>query len=100
MELFAEIFGEPALAHPMLSQRNIFPQHETFDFTTDAHQDKVHIGGSTNYAMWAPIGDCPIDKGPLAIASGSHKNGVLDTRVGTDAGGMDIAVTISGTWVT
>ena len=50
--------------------------------------------------MWPPIGDCPIDKGSLAIAFGSHKNGVLDTRVGTDAGGMDIAVTISGTWVT
>ena len=50
--------------------------------------------------MWPPIGDCPIDKGSLAIASGSHKNGVLDTRVGTVAGGMDTAVTIPGTLVT
>jgi hypothetical protein len=100
LELFAKIFREPALAHPMFVQRNIFPQHETFDFTTGAHQDKVHIGGSTNYAMWVPIGDCPIDKGPLAIASGSHLNGILDTRVGTGAGGMDIAVKIPGKWVT
>ena len=50
--------------------------------------------------MWAPIGDCPIDKGPLAIASGSHKHGVLDTQVGTGAGGMDIAVKIPGSRVT
>ena len=27
-------------------------------------------------------------------------NGVLDTRVGTGAGGMDIAVKIPGTWMT
>ena len=45
------------------------------------------------------MGDCPIDKGPLAIASGSHKNGVFDTRVGTGTGGMDTAVKIPGTWV-
>ena len=31
LELFAEFFGQPALAHPMFGQRNIFPQHETFD---------------------------------------------------------------------
>ncbi|MDC0158674.1 phytanoyl-CoA dioxygenase family protein [Rhodospirillaceae bacterium] len=100
LELFAEIIGDPALAHPMFVQRNIFPKHETFDFTTHAHQDRVHIGGSTNYAIWTPIGDCLIDKGPLAIASGSHKNGVVDTRVGTGAGGMEIAVKIPRTSVT
>jgi hypothetical protein len=100
LELFNNIFGEPALAHPMFVQRNIFPQHEEFDFTTGAHQDKVHIGGSTNYAMWVPIGDCPIENGPLAVARGSHKNGILGTKVGTGAGGMDISVKIPGTWTT
>ena len=40
------------------------------------------------------------DNGPLAIASGSHKNGVLDTKIGTGAGGMDISVGIPGKWVT
>ena len=51
LALFAEIFGGTVLAHPMFVQRNIFPQHETFDFTTGARQYKVHIGGSNNYAM-------------------------------------------------
>ena len=97
---FTRIFDEPAFAHPMFVQRNIFPQTGGFDFTTKAHQDKVHIGGATNYALWAPLSDVPLEKGPLAIAAGSHKDGVLDTRVGTGAGGMDIAVDIPGTWVT
>ena len=58
LALFERIFGEPVLVHPMFVQRNIFPQSESFDFTTGAHQDKVHIGGATNYAMWVPLGDC------------------------------------------
>ena len=99
LALFDGIFGEPALAHPMFVQRNIFPQSESFDFTTGEHQDKVHIGGATSHALWVPLGDCPIEKGPLAVAAGSHLAGVLDTKVGNGAGGMDICVPIPGQWV-
>jgi len=99
-DLFARIFGEPALAHPMFVQRNIFPQTDSFDFTTGAHQDRVHIGGATSYALWMPLGDCPREKGPLAVAAGSHIQGILETKVGSGAGGMDIAVPVPGTWVT
>ena len=91
LALFERIFAEPVLAHPMFIQRNIFPQTESFDFTTGAHQDKVHIGGATNHALWAPLGDCPLEKGALAVAAGSHHAGVLDTKVGNGAGGMDIS---------
>ena len=66
--LFDRIFGERALAHPMFVQRNIFPQSENFDFTTGVHQDRVHIGGATSYAMWMPLGDCPREMGTLAVA--------------------------------
>jgi ectoine hydroxylase-related dioxygenase (phytanoyl-CoA dioxygenase family) len=100
IDLFTRIFGEPALAHPMFVQRNIFPQSSDFDFTTGIHQDRVHIGGATSYALWMPLGDCPREKGALSVAAGSHTQGVLDTKVGSGAGGMDIAVPIPGTWVT
>ena len=100
LALFTRIFGEPALAHPSFVQRNIFPQSEDFDFTTSVHQDRVHIGGATSYAMWMPLGDCPRAKGALAVAAGSHRSGILPTKVGTGAGGMDIAAPIPGTWVT
>jgi hypothetical protein len=99
-DLFSRIFGEPALAHPMFVQRNIFPQTDSFDFTTGMHQDRVHIGGATSYALWMPLGDCSREKGALAVAAGSHTQGILDTKVGSGAGGMDIAVPIPGTWVT
>ena len=100
LALFARIFGTPALAHPMFVQRNIFPQTDGFDFTTGEHQDRVHIGGATSYAMWMPLGDCPREKGALAVAAGSHRHGILPTKVGSGAGGMDIAVPIPGVWTT
>jgi hypothetical protein len=100
LALFERICGERALAHPMFVQRNIFPQSDNFDFTTGAHQDRVHIGGATSTAMWMPLGDCPREMGSLAVAAGSHTTGILPTKVGSGAGGMDIAVPIPGTWVT
>lgn len=99
LALFEQIFGEPPLAHPMFVQRNIFPQNQDFDFTTGVHQDRVHIGGATSYALWMPLGDCQRKKGALAVASGSHVHGILETKVGSGAGGMDIAVPIPGEWV-
>jgi hypothetical protein len=100
LALFERIFGETPLAHPMFVQRNIFPQTDAFDFTTGVHQDRVHIGGATSYALWMPLGDCPKERGALAVAAGSHAHGILETRVGSGAGGMDIAVPIPGQWVT
>jgi hypothetical protein len=100
IDLFTRIFGEPVLAHPMFVQRNIFPRTGSFDFTTGSHQDRVHIGGATSYALWMPLGDCPREKGALAVAAGSHTRGILETKVGSGAGGMDIAVPIPGSWVT
>jgi hypothetical protein len=100
LELFGRIFGEAPLAHPMFVQRNIFPQTESFDFTTGVHQDRVHIGGATSYALWMPLGDCHRERGALAVAAGSHVHGILETKVGSGAGGMDICVPIPGQWVT
>jgi len=100
LSMFERIFGEPAFAHPMFIQRNIFPQREGFDFTTGVHQDRIHIGGATSYALWLPLGDCPPEKGGLAVAAGSHRAGLFDTTVGNGAGGMEISGPISGTWVT
>ncbi len=99
LALFGRIFGEMVLTHPMFVLRNIFPSRDDFDFTTGMHQDKVHIGGATNHAMWVPLGDVPREKGPLAVAAGSHKAGVLDFEVGTGAGGMALIGPIPGTWV-
>ena len=97
--LFERIFGEPTLAHPMFVQRNIFLS-QMVSTSPRASSGSVHIGGATSYAMWMPLGDCPREMGSLAVAAGSHITGILPTRVGSGAGGMDIAVPIPGTWVT
>jgi hypothetical protein len=97
--LFERLFGEPALVHPMFVQRNIFPARGGFDFTTKAHQDRVHIGGGASYAAWIPLGDCPLAKGGLIVAQGSHAQGVLDFRVVPGAGGMETIAPADAVWV-
>ena len=87
--LMARLLGDEAFPQPLFVERNVFPQSDEFDFTTRPHQDVVHVGGRT-CALWAPIGDCPIEKGPLCIAAGSHRDGVLDFRVVAGPGGMEM----------
>ena len=84
----------------MFVQRNIFPQTGSFDFTTGIHQDRVHIGGATSYALWMPLGDCPREKGRWQLLPAPTRREFWTTKVGSGAGGMDIAVPIPGTWVT
>jgi hypothetical protein len=69
MQFFSDFFGAPAL---------------TFDFkwlrcvgqgdSTGAHYDVVYMGRGTKnlYTLWTPLGDVPLEKGPLAILQNSH----------------------------
>jgi len=97
--LFERLFGEAVLVHPLLVARNIFPQSEAFDFTTGSHQDRVHIGGGTSYAVWVPLGDCPREKGSLIVAAGSHTEGVRDFTIAGGAGGLETVEDFAGQWV-
>lgn len=99
ISIFERIFGEPVLAHPMFVLRNIFPQTNSFDFTTGSHQDKIHIGGGQSFACWMPLGDCPTSKGGLIMAEGSHKRGVLDFELAPGAGGLEVSEKFDGRWV-
>eukprot|EP01052_Picozoa_sp_SAG31_P028751 SAG31_NODE_2800_length_5077_cov_2.098433_6_plen_366_part_00 len=52
-----------------------------------AHADIVYMSGGTRqlYTVWTPLGDVPLEMGPLAIALGSHKNRLLqDTYCAMD----------------
>ena len=97
--VFERLFGEACLVHPLLVARNIFPQTENFDFTTGAHQDRIHIGGGTSYACWVPLGDCPREMGSLIMAEGSHKQGVRDFTIAAGAGGLETTGDFAGQWV-
>ena len=87
--ILEHMLGEEPFPQPLFVERNVFPQGADFDFTTRPHQDVVHVGGRT-HAVWSPIGDCPIERGPICMAAGSHRNGVLDFRVVAGPGGMEM----------
>jgi hypothetical protein len=96
--LFERLFGEPVLAHPLLIPRCIFPQRP--EFTTPSHQDFPHIQGTTEtMSLWLPLGDCPAKMGGLAIARGSHNEGVRDFTVSNGAGAMEVIDPLDGSWV-
>ena len=41
--------------------------------------------------MWTPLGDCPLELGPLAVVEGSHKVGkVVDHHFSLGAGGQKV----------
>jgi ectoine hydroxylase-related dioxygenase (phytanoyl-CoA dioxygenase family) len=79
------------------------------DHTTPMHQDFVHYQGSLDtLTTWIPVGDCPIELGPLAVLEGSHKvRKVLPHHFALGAGNMAIDLEserarypqLSGRWV-
>jgi len=95
--LFERIFGEEVLVHPLFVARNIFPQKEKL--TTRPHQDYVHIQGTAEtMTVWLPLHDCPSDMGGLAVAEGSHKQGVHEFTVASGAGGLEVIAPFDGQW--
>ena len=90
LDLMGKVIGQPVLPHPQKIARLWFPQFT--DHTTPVHQDFVHFQGNFDtYTCWAPVGDCPIELGPLAILPGSHElEGVLDHHFSLGAGGLKI----------
>ncbi|GBC96603.1 1-deoxypentalenic acid 11-beta-hydroxylase [bacterium HR16] len=70
IQFFTEFLGAPAITFNYKWLRAV----GTGDFT-GAHYDIVYMGrGTTNlYTMWTPLGDVPLEKGPLAVLEGSHR---------------------------
>ncbi|HEY8744957.1 MAG TPA: phytanoyl-CoA dioxygenase family protein [Chloroflexota bacterium] len=94
------VIGETVLPHPAKVARLWFPQNTLH--TTPAHQDFVHFQGTyETYTCWMPVGDCPLELGPLAVLAGSHHSGeIYEHHFALGAGGLavDTAV-LPGTWM-
>jgi ectoine hydroxylase-related dioxygenase (phytanoyl-CoA dioxygenase family) len=74
------LLGDDVLVHPRRIGRLTFPNNTVA--TTPPHQDYYYIRGSVRtYSCWAPLGDCPISLGGLAVWPGSQKRGFLDHSV-------------------
>ena len=88
LEIIEKMVGKAIMPHPQKIARIWFPKYT--EHTTPTHQDFVHFQGSfNNITCWAPIGDCPIELGGLAVIPGSHKvERVLDHHFSLGAGGL------------
>jgi hypothetical protein len=89
-DMVAKILGRPIMPHPHKIARIWFPHYT--EHTTPAHQDFVHFQGNfETLTCWAPVGDCPIELGGLAVIPGSHKvKRVLDHHFSLGAGGLAV----------
>lgn len=97
MALFERLLGDEVLVHPLVIPRNVFPGRP--ELTTPAHQDFPHIQGTAEtFTAWIPLGDCPRAMGGLAIAAGSHRDGVRDFRVASGAGAMEVTDVEDDSW--
>lgn len=87
-EMVAKILGAEIMPHPQKVARIWFPKYT--EHTTPTHQDFVHFQGSfETLTCWAPIGDCPMELGGLAVIPKSHKVGrVLEHHFALGAGGL------------
>ena len=88
VDMVEKIVGREVLPHPQKIARLWFPKYTAH--TTPIHQDFVHFQGNfQTYTCWAPIGDCPIELGGLAVLPGSHKiNKVMEHHFSLGAGSL------------
>ena len=84
----AKILGGQIMPHPQKVARIWFPKYT--EHTTPTHQDYVHFQGSFDtLTCWAPVGDCPLELGGLAVIPRSHRvKRVLEHHFSLGAGGL------------
>ena len=87
-DMVAQILGGPVMPHPQKVARVWFPKYT--EHTTPTHQDYVHFQGSWDtLTCWAPVGDCPLELGGLAVIPRSHKvERILEHHFALGAGGL------------
>jgi len=99
VDMVQKIIGSAMLPHPQKIARLWFPKYTAH--TTPIHQDFVHFQGNfQTYTCWAPVGDCPIELGGLALLPGSHKiNQVMEHHFSLGAGSLCVNTDeLSGEW--
>jgi hypothetical protein len=71
MAFFERLLGE----RPLSLDRKLGRAKARGEFT-GFHVDSVFVGRGTDdlYTVWRPIGDCPLERGPLVVCPGSHRH--------------------------
>lgn len=76
---FEDFFDVPVITYDYKWLRVVQPSG-----FTGAHYDIVYMGRGTQHVLtcWTPIGDMPLEMGPLAILIGSHRFDILRATYG------------------
>jgi len=98
IDVLDRLFGEKTFAHPRNIGRVMLPSTPI----TPPHQDYFPIRGSKDtWTAWAPMGDCPLTLGGLAVLPGMHEKGMLPTTAMPGAGGSGIeSQHLADNWLT
>ena len=83
--VMSALLGEKYFPHPLGIVRLSFP--DAVQWSTPAHQDYPNNQGTERlFAMWTPLHDCPVERGPLEVLEGSHALGLLPVGPALGAG--------------
>ncbi|QMU71688.1 phytanoyl-CoA dioxygenase family protein [Streptacidiphilus sp. P02-A3a] len=78
--------GTPELhLHRRKIIRHVGPGESGIGTATQAHYDLVYLREGTDgvISSWIPLGDCPIERGPLIYLEGSHRRVLAQEAAGT-----------------
>lgn len=90
LEVLRNAFGRPSFLFLGLNTCRVVSPHP--EMTTRPHQDAHYVGPPDMFVTaWVPLGDCPIELGPVVALAGSHRRGLLHHHgVGIIDGGVDV----------
>lgn len=71
MKFFKEFFGAKPYVLDLKRGRA-----KATGYFTGFHVDRIFMGRGTEnlYTVWRPVGDCPVEMGPLVVCPGSHNH--------------------------
>lgn len=88
LDLYRALLDAEVFVHPRHIGRVMVPGPAYR--ATPAHQDFIHVQGSRQtWTAWLPVGDCPVERGGLAILKGSHREGILHVAKAEGAGDLE-----------
>lgn len=84
LKLYQLLLDDEVFVHPRRVVRAFTPHPA--NRPTPPHQDyPLFQGNKMTWTCWLPIGDCPVERGPLAVLRGSHRQGYIPMRFGADS---------------
>ncbi|UAJ79516.1 phytanoyl-CoA dioxygenase family protein [Leifsonia sp. ZF2019] len=98
LALYRDLFDDEVFVHPRHIVRAM-TGHPALR-PTPAHQDFPLIQGTQNtWTAWFPLADTPLERGPLSVLRGSHRQGYIPIAPAEGAGLIEAILCDEDDWV-